>query len=585
MNFRGFGFSGYRSIGSELAKIAPLRKINLIIGQNNSGKSNIITYLKDHFSNTVNAINGGNKTRFSVIDRHISSQPVKYRISFPIDTNTSDYSNYVDNIVSSISQNGAAFKHYIDKILKSKYFLDEDGLIWFVYESPDINGQYNLNLDISKIKPILGYQEWNNLWNALTNQSGGGLDQHWIPETIRHLIRTPPVPNIHLIPAIRKIGESGTSPDDYSGIGIIERIARLQNPPLDKQELKSKFNDINQFVRTVLENDKVTLEIPFDRDMILVHMNNKTLPLTSLGTGIHEVIILAAAATLLDNSVLCVEEPELHLHPLLQKKLIKYLSDSTSNQYIFTTHSAHLLDTVGAEIFHVTNYSGKTVVSSIASTKEKSCICHDLGYKASDILQANCIIWVEGPSDRLYINNWLRHVDQYLIEGVHYAIMFYGGRLFSHISANDIDDSADNIDDFISVRKLNRNTCIVFDSDKRSSKAKLSPTKIRLKEEFDEGPGFAWITKGREIENYIDPDIIENCVKFVHPSANTISNKGQWHNTLKYTKHKSKDEIVASKVKVAKYYVDNCTVSLDVLDLRQKILQLRKFIYTSNGFK
>lgn len=43
MDFRGFGFSGYRSIGSELAKIAPLRKINLIVGQNNTGKSNIIT--------------------------------------------------------------------------------------------------------------------------------------------------------------------------------------------------------------------------------------------------------------------------------------------------------------------------------------------------------------------------------------------------------------------------------------------------------------------------------------------------------------------------------------------------------------
>jgi AAA15 family ATPase/GTPase len=44
MLFQGIGVSGYRSFGDELVKIAPLKKINLIIGQNNSEKSNIITF-------------------------------------------------------------------------------------------------------------------------------------------------------------------------------------------------------------------------------------------------------------------------------------------------------------------------------------------------------------------------------------------------------------------------------------------------------------------------------------------------------------------------------------------------------------
>ena len=152
-----------------------------------------------------------------------------------------------------------------------------------------------------------------------------------------------------------------------------------------------------------MENRSVEIEIPYERDMILIHMDNKTLPLESLGTGVHEVVILAAAATLLENTILCVEEPELHLHPLLQKKLVKYLADSTNNQYFFTTHSAHLLDAVESEIFHVTQFDGSSSVIAIASTKERSSICNDLGYKASDILQANCVIWVEGPSDRIYL--------------------------------------------------------------------------------------------------------------------------------------------------------------------------------------
>ena len=47
---KGFGLSGYRSIGDELVKVAPLKKVNLIIGKNNAGKSNIIKFLSQQYS-------------------------------------------------------------------------------------------------------------------------------------------------------------------------------------------------------------------------------------------------------------------------------------------------------------------------------------------------------------------------------------------------------------------------------------------------------------------------------------------------------------------------------------------------------
>jgi len=582
MNFLGFGFSGYRSIGEKSAFIAPLKKINFIIGENNIGKSNITLFLKHHLQKELSLLGRSDQgSSLQKIDVHIDSK-APFTLSLPVPNKGERLSKYISSIQGLDLSNRELSA--IESLLNHSTFSPKNGISWLTFGEG--NGKNKtLQQDIHDAKTGAHLGSWQTIWQKLTSRHGGDLNT-WILDSLLVLAKlTAPLPKIELIPAIRKIGTAGTNEDDYSGEGIINRLAKLQNPNIDSQKDKIKFNNINIFLQTVLDNKSATLEVPHDRDVILVHMDQRTLPLSSLGTGIHEVIILATAATVLDETLLCVEEPELHLHPLLQRKLINYLSEKTSNQYLFTTHSAHLLDTIGAEVFFVRkDEHGETIVDAVTTTRERSNICHELGYKASDILQSNCIIWVEGPSDRTYLNFWIRHKNKNLVEGIHYSIMFYGGRLFSHLSGASDEYLEETTSEFIALRKLNRWSTIMFDSDKPSSRAKLSNTKERLKREFDEGPGFAWITKGREIENYIDAEIIEKCVKSVHPHAVSLLGKDVWDNTLKFKQTGTKNpETTADKVSIAKHYTANYEADYSILDLNQKIIELLTFIQTANG--
>lgn len=116
---------------------------------------------------------------------------------------------------------------------------------------------------------VLSQQEWNSLWTKLTNQTGGDFRAHWFPEVMRKLAYRPDyAPRIEVIPAIRRIGESGSVSEDFSGIGIIDRLAKLESPALNERYNRDKFNKINRFLQTVLDNPSATLTISYERDTI-----------------------------------------------------------------------------------------------------------------------------------------------------------------------------------------------------------------------------------------------------------------------------------------------------------------------------
>jgi predicted ATP-dependent endonuclease of OLD family len=566
MRIDGIYIKNFRSFDSNGCSISNFGRVNVFIGKNDSGKSNILRFISRLYPTTTK------DPAFQAVDYFNldTTQTIEFKIEFRKGSNYEIFLQpKIDRFTKELNKEESFWLRYIPRSNNNAaYSHERDTLKWF--------RAFANNLSTSQIKEVL---------ESLGVNVSKLHQQHYHNALFEELIsnRFKIENKIYHISDYRKIeakdGQQENSYEYYqnlfNGANLVRELNKLKNPESLKQRDRDKFLKIQNFIREILNKPDLTIEIDSNERELSLHSNGMQYPLQNHGTGIHQLVILSIAITLFENHIFCIEEPEIFLHPYIQKKFIKFLL-STNNQFFITTHSNSFINIDGVDIFHVQHDGTKSSVNKSIDSHLKNYLLDDLGYHASDILQSNYLLWVEGPSDRIYLNHWIKGKDSKLVEGIHYSIMFYGGSLRSHLSV----DEENTIEEFIRINKINRNVGIIQDSDKKNKADDINDTKKRIIKEFEKMSYYNWLTTGKEIENYISSTILEGALKSYSKNDKIKINKGQFDRFNEYKVDSSLEEI--DKISLAKL-VTQYPPEYAVLDLDKKINDLVSIIKQANG--
>ena len=492
-------FKGYRCFKDDWAGFDSIYPMNVIIGKNNTGKSCLLDLIK-YIAIGLAKVNN-NSVSFKIASKFTVSE---LKTQFRENTSGGDLGG----------------RHWVDH---GAYFVDEKAIIEF-------NGTGNCNGFVLS-------QQQVNLKVKLTQQRLARLEK--VVQNKHHFLQGH---NYRRILADRDIVPEKASTEltlTEKGLGatnIIRRFLNSSNSNLPRKVIQKNLLDaLNKIFSgeatfseiQVQEHDDTTEEgLAGAWEVFLGETNKGIIPLRKSGSGLKTIILMLLNLIVIPEIekkppktyIFCFEELENNVHPSLLRKMLKFLEEYVLEHscYLFiTTHSNVALDFYGtsenAQIVHVTHDAQSAATSRIKSFFNQLDVLDDIGAKPSDLLQSNGIIWVEGPSDRIYINKWIDiYSNGELTEGRNYQCAFYGGSLLANYDFSSRNTNDPNLSNLLNI---NPNAILIADGDRTSMKGKGSKIKQRVsriaKQIGELKHGFCWITKAKEIESYIPTPALE----------------------------------------------------------------------------
>ena len=182
-----------------------------------------------------------------------------------------------------------------------------------------------------------------------------------------------------------------------------------------QSENPERYNRFNSYVRQVFPSiyEVRAVNPPPQGNLVEIvvwtedpktERSDLAIPLAQSGTGVGQVLALLYVVVTSDfPRVIIIDEPNSFLHPTAARTLIEILrKEFSKHQFIVTTHSPEIIRTANANTLALIKWEKpQSIIEQLNSTEVsevQKCLA-EVGAKLSDVFGADQVLWVEGETE------------------------------------------------------------------------------------------------------------------------------------------------------------------------------------------
>ncbi|MBV9657298.1 MAG: AAA family ATPase [Verrucomicrobia bacterium] len=369
LDMNGFGHVRLKTHkGLKTATLLNLGKINVICGPNNSGKTTVLECLTDK--------------NLRVIGKHIGEGETK-----------------------RINERSMAGKHWREQRFTDAYptvllKAAANRVIWFSTEKIEF---------------------WTALVAAWQSKFGATTPGEQTDVFRAYEEEFSDAINVVLIPAKRRLEASKlvNAHEDImpDGRGILNFLFAAKNHD-GTSEVRKRFDAITiafqevsagyEFDVFVQAKDPNTTPSPTTIELRFRRKGSEWIQAVDCGLGLQELLIILYYTLASNYSVILVEEPENHLHPEIQRRLVTFLREKSEKQFFISTHSSVFLNTQFVDRVFTCRMTDSVQVENATS---RAVVLTELGYSIADNLISDLVVLCEGPKDKVVLEEFFQKMD------------------------------------------------------------------------------------------------------------------------------------------------------------------------------
>lgn len=298
---------------------------------------------------------------------------------------------------------------------------------------------------------------------------------------------------------------SGSDYDINIGTSLISNLKAWKTGHIidkNKQIIK-----VTEDIRNIFEFNELEINSSDDNTTLQIMINKEPYKLKEVGSGIAQFIIVFVNVAIKKPSYILIDEPELNLHPQLQRDFLMSLASYASDGVLFATHSIGLAKSITNKIYSIQNKKNISELKKIENTSNYVEFLGELSYSAYKELGFEKVLLVEGVTEVKFFQQVLR-----MIRKDHQIFLLpLGGSSFINRT---VEHELKEIHD-----RLGGNLYCIIDSEKNSETSELDNDRKEFKVLCERIGINLHILERRATENYFT----DKAIKSIFPNCSALT--------------------------------------------------------------